>query len=64
MKKIFLLLSIIFKPRYWFMNENYAKHHDLALNSLMDNYDFDYSTFNGYDIKLGNQRIWIANFPY
>jgi hypothetical protein len=44
------------------MNERFSKNWDLHLNYLLDNFEFtNIETCSAY---LGNEHIWIENYPY
>jgi hypothetical protein len=56
------MIKFLFMPRYWIMNERYSEAHDIAINSLLDKYEF--TNVDSYTAYLGEVEIWISNFPY
>ena len=68
-KQFLLSLRFIFMPHYWIMNERYNKKWDIKLNELLDQYEFTNINYNSITksftrAELGNQLIWIENYPY
>lgn len=63
MKTIIKNLKFIFKPSYWLMNDSYSEEVDEIVNKLLDKYEMTIIE-NGYEVKLGNAIIWLANRPY
>ena len=62
MKEFILNLQFIFRPNFWFMNNEYNKVLDELFNVLLDKYDF--KDVNYHTARLGEYTIWIANYPY
>lgn len=62
---------VLFKPRYWIMNDPVSKEWDSELNQLLDNHSFSFVSYRSdpdeidtYNIMLGTNRLWIRNHPY
>lgn len=49
-------------PNYWVMNDRYNEQWDKKLNELLDKYDF--TNIDWASADLGNNKIWVANYPY
>ena len=60
--KVCLFLFFLFKPPFWLMNHPYHKEWDNKLLEIMDKYKF--TDRQAYTAKLGNNLIWISNYPY
>jgi hypothetical protein len=62
------ILTILFNPIWWNMNNKYCEKWDKELNDLMDNYKFEtfifYNEISTHYIKIANKQIWIENYPY
>ena len=56
------VLTIIFWPKIWLMNDRYNKDWDKKLNSLMKANKFEQGS--EYDATIGGTKVWIANHPY
>ena len=62
MKSIKDILFTIFHSSYWIMLYPYSKEWDDQLNMLMECNTFKRK--NEFIADLGNQEIWIKNYPY
>lgn len=62
MKDFFRNLQFIFRPKFWLMNDPYDKDWDNEFNVLLDEHTF--SNIDEHTAKLGDTRIWIANYPF
>ena len=53
---------ILFHPSFWIINKPYDEWWDQRFNELMDKYSFE--EIGRYHATLGDEKLWIANYPY
>ena len=56
-------LQFIFKPSFWFMNDEYSKQVDSTVNKIID--EDLIVLFDAYYADTGKGiKVWIKNYPY